>query len=143
MELLIRSRKILLAVMLSLIASYNPSAVENSGNSPDKMVPGNIRLTNSNSSGAEFEGCDKIVGSFMKKWTIAGASVAVSKNGRLVYARGFGLADTAADIETQPYSKFRIASISKLVTAIAIMKLHEDGNLSLDDKVFGPDGILK
>jgi CubicO group peptidase (beta-lactamase class C family) len=142
-ELLIRSRKILLAVMLSLIASYNPSAVENSGNSPDKMVPGNIRLTNSNSSGAEFEGCDKIVGSFMKKWTIAGASVAVSKNGRLVYARGFGLADTAADIETQPYSKFRIASISKLVTAIAIMKLHEDGNLSLDDKVFGPDGILK
>ena len=78
----------------------------------------------------------------MKKWTIEGASVAIAKDGKLVYARGFGYADTAAGIETQPYSKFRIASISKLVTAVAIMKLQEEGKLSLDDKVFGPEGIL-
>jgi CubicO group peptidase (beta-lactamase class C family) len=38
--------------------------------------------------------------------------------------------------------QFRIASISKLVTAVAIMKLQEDGKLSVNDKVFGPDGIL-
>jgi len=141
-ELLNKSKKILLAVLLLLIASYNPGAVESPGSSPDKMVPANIRLTNSNSSGAEFAVCDKVVGSFMKKWTIEGASVAISKNGKLVFARGFGFADTAAGIETQPYSKFRIASISKLVTAIAILKLQEQGKLSIEDKVFGPDGIL-
>jgi hypothetical protein len=106
------------------------------------MVPGSIRLTNTNSSGAEFEECCNIVGSFMKKWTIEGASVAIAKNGKLIYARGFGYADTAAGIEIQPYSKFRIASISKLVTAVAIMKLREEGKLSLEDKVFGPEGIL-
>jgi CubicO group peptidase (beta-lactamase class C family) len=140
--LLIGSKKILLVVSILLIASYNPGAVENPGNSPGKMVPGSIRLTNSNSSAAEFAGCDKIVESFMKKWTIEGASVAIAKDGKLVFARGFGLADTATRIETQPYSKFRIASISKLVTAVAILKLQEEGKLSVEDKVFGPEGIL-
>jgi CubicO group peptidase (beta-lactamase class C family) len=78
----------------------------------------------------------------MKKWTIEGASVAIARDGRLVYAKGFGYSDTASGMETQPYNKFRIASISKLVTAVAIMKLREEGKLSLDDKVFGPEGIL-
>lgn len=142
MKFLTRSRKIVLVVLLSLLASYNPGAVEKSGRFPDRMVPANIRLTNSNSSGAEFEECEKIVGAFMKKWTIEGASVGIAKDGKLVYARGFGLADTAAGIEIQPYSKFRIASISKLVTAVAVMKLQEEGRLSLDEKVFGPEGIL-
>jgi len=139
---LIRSKKILLIVLLSLIVRYNPGAVEKSDGFPDRMVPASIRLTNSNSSGVEFEECVKIVGAFMKKWTIEGASIAIAKDGKLVYAKGFGFADTAAGIETQPYSKFRIASISKLVTAVAIMKLQEEGRLSLDDKVFGPEGIL-
>ncbi len=79
---------------------------------------------------------------FLKKWTIEGASIAVSKDGKLIFARGFGYADTTSKTETQPYSQFRIASISKLVTAIAIMKLQEKGKLSLNDKVFGSDGIL-
>ena len=113
--------------MLALFVSYNPGAIEKSEGSPDKIVPGNVRLTNSNSSGSEFEGCDNTIKSFLHKWTIAGASVAIARNGKLVYAKGFGFADTAAGIETQPYSKFRIASISKLVTATAIMKLHEAG----------------
>jgi CubicO group peptidase (beta-lactamase class C family) len=141
-KFLIRSKKILLIVLLSLIARYNPGAVEKSDGFPDRMVPASIRLTNSNSSGVEFEECVKIVGAFMKKWTIEGASIAIAKDGKLVYAKGFGFADTAAGVEIQPYSKFRIASISKLVTAVAIMKLQEEGRLSLDDKVFGPEGIL-
>lgn len=141
-EKLIRSKKILLVLLLLLTARYNPGAVENKGDSSGKMVPANLRLTNSSSLVAEFEGCERIVESFMKKWTVEGASVAISKNGKLVFARGFGFADTAAGIETQPYSKFRIASISKLVTAIAILKLQEEGRLSIEDKVFGPEGIL-
>jgi CubicO group peptidase (beta-lactamase class C family) len=141
-EILINSKKIALVILLLLIVRYNPGAVNRSEGFPDRMVPGSIRLTNSNSSGAEFGECANIVGSFMKKWSIEGASVAIARDGKLVYARGFGYADTAAGIEIQPYSKFRIASISKLVTAVAIMKLQEEGKLSLEDKVFGPEGIL-
>lgn len=101
-----------------------------------------MRLINTNSSGKEFAGVEKTLKSFMRKWSIAGASIAISKKGKLIFARGFGYADTASKTETQPYNQFRIASISKLVTAIGIMKLREEGKLSLDDKVFGPDGIL-
>ena len=37
---------------------------------------------------------------------------------------------------------FRIASVSKLITAVAVMKLVEENKLGLSDKVFGEDGIL-
>ena len=127
--------------MLSFL-SINPGAKENSIVIVDKLVPHNVRLTNSMSSGVGFEGVEKTVNSFLRKWSIEGASIAIAKDGKLIFARGFGHADTASRIETQPYSQFRIASISKLVTAIAIMKLNEAGKLSVNDKVFGPDGIL-
>ena len=122
--------------------SFNPGAQENNIVIVDKLVAQNVRLTNTTPSVMEFSGADKIVNSFLHKWSIAGASVAVSKDGKLIFAKGFGFADTTSKTETQPYNRFRIASISKLVTAVAIMKLHEEGRLSLNDKVFGPDGIL-
>lgn len=124
------------------MVSYNPGAIDKGSAVAEKMVPGNIRLTNSNFSGKEYEAAEKTIASFMRLWSIQGASVAVSVDGRLVYAKGFGYADTARREKIQPYNKFRIASISKLITAIAIMKLKEEGKLSLNDKVFGPDAIL-
>ena len=42
----------------------------------------------------------------------------------------------------KPGHLFRIASVSKLITAVAVMKLYEEGKRGLDDKVFGKDGIL-
>ena len=142
MKFLTISKKFFLIVFLLVVAHYNPIAVESPGSRPGKLAPASVRLTNSYSSSSEFDDCLPVVNSFMKKWNIQGASVAIARQGKLVYARGFGYADTAAGLETQPYSKFRVASISKLVTAIAVMKLMEEGKLSLDDKVFGPDGIL-
>ena len=124
------------------LVSYKQGALEIVNGPSEKLVPGNIRLTNNNSSGEEFNGIEKNVNSFLRKWEIAGASMAIAKDGKLVYARGFGFADTTDKIPAQPYNKFRIASISKLITAAAIMKLQEQGKLSINDKVFGPDGIL-
>jgi CubicO group peptidase (beta-lactamase class C family) len=134
--------KILIITFLLLLVSVKPGARENSIDLADKLVPNNIRLTNNISSGSEFSGVEKTVNAFLRKWTIEGASIAIAKDGKLIYAHGFGYADTALKIETQPYSQFRIASISKLVTAIGVMKLKEEGKLSLTDSVFGPRGIL-
>jgi CubicO group peptidase (beta-lactamase class C family) len=139
---LTRKGKILFATLFASLVSFNPGAKENSVVILNKLVPHNVRLTNSNSSGKEFAAAERTINSFLRKWSIAGASVAISKDGKLVFARGFGYADTALMVETQPYNQFRIASISKLVTAIGIMKLNEEGKLSLDARVFGPDGIL-
>jgi CubicO group peptidase (beta-lactamase class C family) len=137
-----RRRKILLITLLILLVNFNPGANEDSVFVVEKLIPGNVRLTNSNSSGKEYAGIEKTINHFLHKWSIEGASVAIAKDGKLAYARGFGYADTATMTETQPFNQFRIASISKLVTAIGIMKLKEEGKLSLDQKVFGPGGIL-
>jgi CubicO group peptidase (beta-lactamase class C family) len=140
--MLTRKRKILLITLLVSLISFNQGANENSVNFSDKLVPVNIRLTNRYSPDTEFADGETIISSFMRRWSIAGASIAIAKDGKLIFAKGFGYADTLSAIETQPYNQFRIASISKLVTAIGIMKLNEEGRLSLNDKVFGPEGIL-
>ncbi len=135
-------RKIFLIALLIVLVSYDPGANERKNPVSDKLVPGNIRLLNSMSDNSSFAGMEKTIKSFMRRWEIVGASVAISRDGKMVYAKGLGIADKEKNIETEPYSKFRIASISKLITAIAIMKLQEEGKLSVNDKVFGLDGIL-
>lgn len=79
---------------------------------------------------------DKLFHEFMEKHSIPGASLAVTDHGKLVYARGYGYADLATLEQVQPTSLFRIASISKPVTAVAILQLIEQGKLKFDDKVF-------
>ena len=74
----------------------------------------------------------------MQKYSIPGASLAVVKDGRLVYASGYGYADKQKKIPFKPTSIFRIASISKPITSLAVMKIIESGKggLTLDTKVF-------
>jgi CubicO group peptidase (beta-lactamase class C family) len=139
---LTRNRKIILFAFLLALITFDPGAREKGGSVTEKLIPTNIRITNSLSDDSEFGAFEKTVNSFMRSWDIAGASVAVARDGRLVYARGFGYACRETDTPVQPYNKFRIASISKLITAVAIMKLQEEGRLSVSDTVFGPGGIL-
>jgi len=82
---------------------------------------------------AEF---DKWIVGFMAESNIPGGSLAISRHGKVVYARGYGYADRENKEPVQPDSLFRIASVSKPITAAAIMRLVEQGKLKLDDKVF-------
>ena len=69
--------------------------------------------------------------------------MAIVKDGKLVFAHGYGYSDIEAKTPVNPGNLFRIASVSKLITAVAIMKLVEKRIVSLDSKVFGPNAILK
>ncbi len=79
---------------------------------------------------------DRVMASFLERHQVPGVSVAITDHGRLVHASGYGYADLAQRAPVMPTSLFRIASISKPITAVAIMKLIEQGKLKLDDKVF-------
>jgi N-acyl-D-amino-acid deacylase len=79
---------------------------------------------------------DKLFPQFMSEHGVPGCAVAVAKGGKLVYSRGFGFADVTTREPIQPTSLFRIASISKPITAVAVLQLIEQGKLKLDDKVF-------
>ncbi len=79
---------------------------------------------------------------FMSTYNIPGASLAVTKNGKLVYIKGYGKANITTGELVTPAHRFRLASVSKTFTGVAILKLVQDGKLSLDAKVFGAGGVL-
>jgi CubicO group peptidase (beta-lactamase class C family) len=66
---------------------------------------------------------------------IAGISIAVARDGRVVFARGYGMANLEHSVAVTPTTVFHIASISKNILAAVILKLAEEGKLRLDDDV--------
>jgi CubicO group peptidase (beta-lactamase class C family) len=85
---------------------------------------------------------DAKIQAYMSANAIPGLSIAITKQERLVFAKGYGYADTGTKEQVNPDHLFRIASISKPNTALAIMTLIEAGKLTADQKVFGAGAIL-
>jgi N-acyl-D-amino-acid deacylase len=81
-------------------------------------------------------GLDKAMETLLTTYQIPGAALAVSYKGALIYARGFGYADTASSTPVQPDSLFRIASTSKIFTSAVALKLIELGKLQVDQPAF-------
>jgi N-acyl-D-amino-acid deacylase len=81
------------------------------------------------------EAFDSEMERFMSARKVPGGALAVVKDRRLVYARGYGWADRAREEPVKAKSLFRIASLSKPVTSAAIMRLVDSGKLSLDKRV--------
>lgn len=86
---------------------------------------------------------DNLINNFLTTYGIPAATVAMAKDGRIVYMRAFGNSNIANTIPTQPYNLFRIASLSKPITSIACMKLMQHGRLAMNAKAFGTGGILQ
>ena len=80
---------------------------------------------------------DGVMQQALARYSVKGGSLAVVKDGHLIFARGYGLADAEAQQPVQPDSLFRWASTSKTLTATAIMRLVESGKLNLDTPIFG------
>ena len=64
-----------------------------------------------------------------------GAAVLVARNGQIIYKKGIGIADLELNVAMQPDMIFRIGSITKQFTAVAILQLAEKGKLSVDDDI--------
>ncbi len=114
------------AVIISLLFTFKQSAKAQTG----VYVP-------------ELEIFDKAMTNLLTKYKVKGAQLALTYKGRLVYNRGFGYANTATSTLVQPNHRFRVASVSKPITSIAVMHLIEQGKLHLNDTIFGAKGILK
>ncbi len=76
-----------------------------------------------------------IVDSYLKDREIPGGQLALLKEGQVVFSRAFGMADRDKKVAVTPRTLFRIASVSKPLTAAAILVLAEEGKLSLDAKM--------
>jgi len=84
----------------------------------------------------------QVAQAFMETFAAPALSVAIARNGRIVYEQPFGRVSRDADDPLRASNLFRIASVTKPITSVAIFSLIEKGKLALADKVFGTSGIL-
>ena len=114
--IIVAAAAIIIATASSII--YNrisiPEAKEIAG--PGKHL--NVMLDNSMSEFPELKGLDRKMNAYLRRWQIKGASLAITRNDSLVYAKGYGWADEEKGELMQPGHILRMASVSKLVTAI-------------------------
>lgn len=78
---------------------------------------------------------DDYVRAQMRERHVPGAAVAVVKNGRVVKASGYGLANVELNVPITKETVFEIGSVTKQITAAAIMLLVEEGKIDLDEKI--------
>src|SRR5262249_28321792 len=91
--------------------------------------------TRAAASDSHYVPFDKLMEGFIEEHTVPGAALAVSHNREIVYSKGFGLADTEKKSHVEADSLFRIASISKPITAAAVLQLVDARRVKLDDPV--------
>jgi N-acyl-D-amino-acid deacylase len=107
-----------------------PTARAQQARQPFDKVPINGK------AGPGLEPMDPAMLKIMDRHGIPGAALAVAKDGRLVLAKGYGWANIAANKPVRPDTQFGLASLSKSLTAAAILKLVDQDKLGLDDPVF-------
>jgi len=96
------------------------------------VIPGEPIATSGTASQATAP-FDALMTDLLNRYEIPGGALALSRDGKPIVARGYGYADRKAKRLVQPDSLFRIASVSKPITAVAVLKLIDDNRLALDD----------
>lgn len=135
-----------LVIAIGIVIAINRacSTINSSDTSqPEKGYRLNKILKDEYSDNEAFKPMERYIINWMNRNGFQGATLAIMKDEKLIYCKGLGWADKEAEVEAQAGNIFRMASASKLITAIAVMKLCEEGKLSLNSKVFGEKGVLK
>ncbi|QDE81874.1 serine hydrolase [Myxococcus xanthus] len=113
-------------------------AAHNNGSQPEfALIWQNLTF-----SAADLQHIDDTVQQAMTSTNTVGLSLAITRHGRLVFAKGYGLADRTSNTPVNTSHRFRVASVSKPMTSIGIMRLIESGQIRLTDRVFGRGGLL-
>src|SRR5438309_151357 len=95
----------------------------------------------SGSAVPELQAFDQDMQRFMRERGIKAATLAVSKDGKLILARGYGFADSNGQRSIRPDDPLRIASVTKPITAAAVRHLIRERRLSPDMKAFAFLGV--
>jgi CubicO group peptidase (beta-lactamase class C family) len=109
---------------------------------PDTALKAFAQARFGGSTGEQRGEMGRIAGAFRQQFSVPASSIAISRNGQFVYDQAVGMGDRQHLTQVQQGSLFRVASLSKPITAVTIFSLIEQGKLNLTDKVFGPSGIF-
>jgi N-acyl-D-amino-acid deacylase len=120
-----------LAGIGGLAATTDASAQDQPPPAPFQKVPVKGK------AGPGLEPIDLAMLDIMDRHGIPGAAFAIARDGKLLLAKGYGWANVATGAPAAPETLFGLASLSKPLTAVATLKLVEQGKLGLDNAVFG------
>lgn len=84
---------------------------------------------------AAVDASRRAVRAFAEASGVPGLSIAVGASGRIVWSEGFGTADLERNVPVTPRTRFRLGSVSKVLTAAAVARLVDEGRLDLDTPV--------
>jgi CubicO group peptidase (beta-lactamase class C family) len=118
-------------ILPCLLAAPIVTTADQTESAPGVPVPGA-------STAPAPESPEKRIDRIFKEWdstTSPGAGVAVIQHGKVVFEKGFGIANMEYAVPIRPDTVFHVASVSKQFTAMAVVLLESDGKLSLEDDV--------
>lgn len=133
---------IAIAALLGIVGYAIKPRMEKARPIPADTVRLNKVIRNSLSDSLGLEKMEAKIKNYMAQWGLKGVNVTMMRNDSLLYSKGFGWADEEKEEVMEANTLLRVASVSKLITAAGIMKLCDEGKMSLADTVFGPSGIL-
>ena len=84
---------------------------------------------------AHADEVDRAVNQIMQQYKMPGSALAVMRDGKIVRAQGYGLANVELNVPVRPETIFQSGSMGKEFTATAVMMLVEEGKVALDDKI--------
>ena len=88
-----------------------------------------------NTGDLKLDGYDQYVEKAMKDWNVQGFAVAIVKNGKIVFAKGYGLRDVKNNLPVTPQTLFAIGSCTKAFTSASVCLLVDDGKIDFDKPV--------
>ena len=116
MSRMVRNRRPLIVVLAALVVALSSS---------DRSIEAQ----------AEFSAIDAVAREELAQTQAPGAAIAIVHDGRVVYSRGFGLANVETGEEVRPEMLFRLGSTTKMFTAAAVVLLAEQGKLNLNEPI--------
>jgi serine beta-lactamase-like protein LACTB len=122
-------------------AAHAPPALANPRASAPPPLPGETAQVGpatgpvSELPSARVEVIELFVTNEMARWGVPGLSLAIAHEGALVFANGYGFADMENFVAAKADTVYRLASVSKAMTAVLALQLAEAGSLELDDPI--------
>ena len=119
-----RSRKMLLVLWVVLFCVNVSVAQKKAAAAPAQVDPA-----------SKLQGLDDLVAQAMQQWKVPGLAVGVVKDGKLIYAKGYGFRDLEHKLPVDTNTLFPIGSISKSFTSLAFAMLNDEGKVDWDKPV--------
>ena len=104
---------------------------------------GQIREVNLFLNKRDISTIERETSKFLKAQKLPGMTLVIANKGKIIFSKSYGYASLSRKIKLEPKHKMAIGDLTQIFTVTAIMKLLEEGKISLEDTILGPGSIFE